>query len=601
MTQNLNGAERCTVFASVFVAVFLLVCTGMGTVTAQSAPTEEFNKTYGGADTEEGGSVLEGVDDAESVVETSDGGFALAGGSYSFGAGSQDAWLIKTDSNGNVEFNKTYGGILFDTAEAVIETSDGGFALAGRSESFGGLSKNAWLMKTDSNGNVEFQKTYNSGNIDIAVSVVETSDGGFALAGGTMSDTSKNNDAWLIKTDSDGNVEFNRTYGGATFDTAMSMVETSDGGFALGGQTMSFDDTGDEFVSDAWLIKTDSDGNEEFNRTYGGADSDSAESIVETSDGGFALAGKTESFSGGFSDLWLIKTDSNGNEQFNKTYGGPKSDFARSMVETSDNGFALAGYTQSFSTGGSFDEDAWLIKTDSDGNVEFNSTYGGTEEDGAKSVIKTSDSGFALAGQTNSFGAEDFDAWLIKLSGVDFPVSIDSLDTTQPDGGFEFMVEMTESSVGEVAVESDDFGVELSVVDDAGDNIGAQTETSVEFIDIDKETSTYTLRVNVTGGAEGDTGTITAATGGNIGDSGVEAQNSMTFTLVDVSSPVKGVSDALWTAVTQNDGENGLSLADLGNAIQAYQANPSDADIDGVSIGLSDLGSLIQFYQNEVV
>gem|GEM_PF-5849293 len=521
----------------------------MGTVTAQSAPTEEFNKTYGGADTEEGGSVLEGVDDAESVVETSDGGFALAGGSYSFGAGSQDAWLIKTDSNGNVEFNKTYGGILFDTAEAVIETSDGGFALAGRSESFGGLSKNAWLMKTDSNGNVEFQKTYNSGNIDIAVSV----------------------------------------------------VETSDGGFALGGQTMSFDDTGDEFVSDAWLIKTDSDGNEEFNRTYGGADSDSAESIVETSDGGFALAGKTESFSGGFSDLWLIKTDSNGNEQFNKTYGGPKSDFARSMVETSDNGFALAGYTQSFSTGGSFDEDAWLIKTDSDGNVEFNSTYGGTEEDGAKSVIKTSDSGFALAGQTNSFGAEDFDAWLIKLSGVDFPVSIDSLDTTQPDGGFEFMVEMTESSVGEVAVESDDFGVELSVVDDAGDNIGAQTETSVEFIDIDKETSTYTLRVNVTGGAEGDTGTITAATGGNIGDSGVEAQNSMTFTLVDVSSPVKGVSDALWTAVTQNDGENGLSLADLGNAIQAYQANPSDADIDGVSIGLSDLGSLIQFYQNEVV
>ena len=179
-------------------------------------------------------------------------------------------------------------------------------------------------------------------------------------------------------------------------------------------------------------------------------------------------------------------------------------------------------------------------------------------------------------------------------------ISIRSPDEVQPDGEFEFDVTMTGSSVGEVAVESSDFGVDLSVVDADGDSTGRQTETSVEFIDIDEETSTYTLNVDVTGGSEGETGTITAATGGNIGDSGVD-QTSSTFTLGAVSaSPVEDVSDELWTAVTQDDNEAGLSLADLGNAIQEYQANPSDADVDGASITLSDLGSLIQYYQNQV-
>jgi hypothetical protein len=180
-------------------------------------------------------------------------------------------------------------------------------------------------------------------------------------------------------------------------------------------------------------------------------------------------------------------------------------------------------------------------------------------------------------------------------------ISIDSPDKVLSGGEFDFTITMTESSVGEVAVESSDSGVELSVVDNDGDSVGEQTDTSVEFIDIDKETSMYTLNVNVTGGSEGDTGTITAATGGNIGDSGVD-QISSTFTLVEVSgSPVDGISDELWTGVTVNDDDRGdLSLSDLGNAIQEYQKNPSDADVNGVSISLSDLGRLIQHYQNEV-
>ena len=360
-----------------------MVCVGAGTVVAQSAPTEEFSKTYGGA----------GDDWVLSVAETSDSGFAIAGRKDG------DVLLIKTDSDGNEEFSKTYGG---DDARSVVETSDGGFAIAGLT------SGGAWLVKTDSNGNVEFNKTYGNGT---AESVIETSDGGFAIAGQSVG--AEVSDAWLIKTDSKGNVEFNETYGGGVEDTALSLVEASDGGFALAGRTESFA-SGGEFDKDAWLIKTDSNGNAQFNKTYGGGDRDVANSVVETSDGGFALAGNTKSFGGIDEDAWLIKTDSNSNVQFNRTYGGDDGNLANSVIETSDGGFAIAGSTEA---SGVRNFDALLVKTDSNGNEQFNQTYGGGNNDGAWSVVETSDGGFAIAGDTQSFGARGRDAWLLKLSG----------------------------------------------------------------------------------------------------------------------------------------------------------------------------------------
>ncbi|MDZ7688031.1 MAG: GLUG motif-containing protein [Halobacteriales archaeon] len=249
---------------------------------------------------------------------------------------------------------------------------------------------------------------------------------------------------------------------------------------------------------------------------------------------------------------------------------------------------------------------------DESGTQTVSLTVGGTVRDPVDVTLDGGSSTTETLGWTTGDGdvgdytatvgsEDDSDTTQVTVESTDTSlISINNPDTVLTDGEFDFTVEMTDSSVGEVAVESSDFGVNLSVVDDAGDSIGSQTDTNVEFIDIDEETSTYTLNVDVTGGSEGDTGTITAATGGNIGDSGV-AQTSSTFTVADASSsPVEGVSDALWTAVTQNDNNAGLSLADLGNAIQQYQVNPSDADVGGASITLSDLGSLIQYYQNQV-
>ena len=228
------------------------------------------------------------------------------------------------------------------------------------------------------------------GDQDVA-SLVETSDGGFALFGTTNASgfTTSSTDFWLVKTDAYGNMKWNQTYGREEFDQAQSLVETSDGGFALVGST----NPASTARTDFWLVKTDAAGNVEWNKTYGQLYQDYAHSVVETSDGGFVLAGYTLSLVGDLEDYLLVKTDSSGNMQWNKTYGGPDREYAYSVVETSDGGFALGGYS-SYSK-----SDYWLVKTDAFGNMEWNKTYGGDGLDRAYSMIATSDGGFLLAGK----------------------------------------------------------------------------------------------------------------------------------------------------------------------------------------------------------
>ena len=257
----------------------------------------------------------------------------------------------------------------------------------------------------------EWKKTYGGDFRDYAESIVETSDGGYALAGWTASFGTGYADAWLVKVDSSGSQEWNRTYGGDIGDKARSVVETSDGGYALAGHTQSY---GVGYQVDFWLVKLDSSGNVQWNKTYGGDHDDEAYSVVETSDGGYALAGWTRSFGAGDLDFWLVKVDSSGNMEWNRTYGGTNFDHACSVVETVDGGYALAGYTLSYGAG---EQDCWLVKVDSSGNMQWNKTYGGAETDVARSVVETSDGGYALAGYTLSYGAGEHDFWLVKLAG----------------------------------------------------------------------------------------------------------------------------------------------------------------------------------------
>jgi hypothetical protein len=360
------------------------------------AQVVRFARTYGGT----------GYDVGWSVQQTSDGGYIVAGWTHSFGAGG-DIFLIKTDANGNIQWAKTYGGTNGDYAFSVQQTSDGGYIVAGVTASFGAGIDDIFLIKTDANGNVQWAKTYGGTTNDYAFSVQQTSDGGYIVAGSTVSFGAGSFDFFLIKTDANGNVQWAKTYGGTSWDEAYSVQQTSDGGYIVAGYTNSFGAGWDNI----FLIKTDANGNIIWAKTYRGTGVDVASSVQQTSDGGYIVAGSTNSFGGPFYDIFLIKTDASGNIIWTKTYGGMNSDGASSVQQTSDGGYIVAGWTHSFGAGS---YDIFLIKTDANGNVQWAKTYGGTSDDWTYSVRQTSDGGYIVAVYTESFGAGSSDIFLVK-------------------------------------------------------------------------------------------------------------------------------------------------------------------------------------------
>ena len=316
------------------------------------------------------------------------------------------------------EWSKTFGGTGTDGLVSVQQTSDGGYILAGCTDSYGAGSRDFWLVKTDSNGNKLWDMTFGGTECDVANSVQQTSDGGYILTGKTSSYGAGNEDFWLVKTDSNGSKQWDKTFGGTNSDEAASVQQTSDGGYILAGFTTSY---GGGF-SDFWLVKTDSDGNKEWDKTLGGSSYECAQSVQQTSDGGYILAGCTDSYGAGSRDFWLVKTDSNGNKLWDMTFGGTECDVANSVQQTSDGGYILAGYTDPCGGGGG-SCDIWLVKTDSDGDKEWDKTLGGSSHESAYSVQQTSDGGYILAGYTDSYGGGSCGAWLIKVGDAPTPIS----------------------------------------------------------------------------------------------------------------------------------------------------------------------------------
>jgi len=356
---------------------------------------QSWSRTFGGSEN----------DLAYSVQQTSDGGYILLGATESYGAGSANFRLIKTDVQGNEEWERTFGGSEDDWGYSVQQTSDGGYILFGGS--YGTRDGDFWLIKTDSQGNKQWERTFGGSDIDWGWSVQQTSDGGYILLGYTESYGTGKEDLWLIKTDSQGNKQWERTFGGSSRDKGWSVQQTTDGGYILLGTTWSYGAGSADF----WLIKTDSQGNKQWAKTFGGSEDDWGISVRQTEDGGYILLGDTKSYGVGSADFWLIKTDAQGNKQWERTFGGSGDDQGYSVQQASDGGYILLGTTWSYGAGSA---DSWLIKTDAYGNKEWDRTFGGSDIDWGWSVQQTSDGGYILLGCTASYGARGLDFWLIK-------------------------------------------------------------------------------------------------------------------------------------------------------------------------------------------
>jgi hypothetical protein len=350
-----------------------------------------FSKTFGGSK----------WDGANAIIKA-DNGYIITGDTYSFVEGDIDAWIIKIDKNGNKIWDKTFGGEYSDEANAIIK-ADNGYIIAGTTYSFGAGKDDVWVIKIDKNGNKIWDKTFGGRNFDTAKAIIKA-DNGYVIAGYTDSFGAGDRDAWVIKIDKNGNKIWDKTFGGEYSDEANAIIK-ADNGYIIAGYTESFG----AGAGDAWVIKIDKNGNKIWDKTFGGNEEDKANAIIKA-DNGYVIAGYTESFGAGAGDAWVIKIDKNGNKIWDKTFGGRDYDYANAIVKA-DNGYIIAGYTYSFGAG---DRDAWIIKIDKNGNKIWDKTFGGNKFNEADVIIKA-DNGYIIAGITKSFGAGNYDAWVIKI------------------------------------------------------------------------------------------------------------------------------------------------------------------------------------------
>jgi hypothetical protein len=374
-----------------------------------------WEQTYGGTSYEFG----------YSIQQTTDGGYIICGNTESFGNGMRDVYLIKTDGSGSQQWSQSYGGSGTDVGYSVQQTNDGGYIISGSTESFGNGGHDVYIIKTDNNGDQQWFQTFGgSGVYDRGRSVQQTNDGGYIIGGSTTS-FGNSSDVYLIKTDGNGNQLWSKTYNEGSTDYGVDVKQTTDGGYVVCGYSNSIISNGN---FDIYLIKSDNNGNEEWSSKFGGAGVEHGYSVQQTTDGGYIISGYTDNINTSNYDVYLIKTDGNGNQLWSQTYGGSGYNEGKSVQQTNDGGYIICGYTESFGNGM---EDVYLIKTDGNGNEIWSQRFGGADNDQGWSVQQTTDGGYIISGYTESFGNGDRDIYIIKTdangnitSTFDIPIDL---------------------------------------------------------------------------------------------------------------------------------------------------------------------------------
>jgi len=347
------------------------------------------------------------TDQCNMIIQTADSGFAEAGNTSSFGAVAIDFCLTKLDKDGNLQWTHRLSGNMDDVLTSIEQTTDGGYLLGGFTTSATSFDDDFFMAKLDSGGNLVWDKIVGGSNFDFAQSVHQTFDKGYVLAGRSNPSGFIYYDVFIVKFDSSLNLQWSKAIGGTADDRANAMQQTADSGYVLAGETSSFG----AGANDVYVVKLDSVGNLQWAEAIGGSLNDVGNSIKQTSDGGYIVAGNSSSFAQG-DDYYVVKLDGSGNIEWTRTIGGTASDIATDVQQTPDGGYIVAGYSRSF---GIF-RVSCLAKLDEDGNLEWTSAAGALDDDFAYSLDQTLDGGFVVGGLSqvngtfNDFMLTKFDA-----------------------------------------------------------------------------------------------------------------------------------------------------------------------------------------------
>lgn len=393
------------------------------------APAIEWQKTYGGLQS----------DLHNNLHQTSDGGYIHIGSSSSNNGdvtgnhGSGDIWVLKTNAIGDIMWQKCFGGSYLDIGTSIQQTSDGGYILAGITASHDGdVSvnygyKDSWVIKLDASGNIQWQKTYGGPNDDSASSIRQTTDGGYIVAGyksmAPPTLVGGNKDFWIIKLDALGNIEWEQTYGDPSgWEEAHSIEQTTDGGYIVAGYSSSPYGyvIGNHGANDYWVIKITATGILQWQQSLGSSTNDVAQSVKQTTDGGYIVSGYSILQGDGGSpdyDFWIVKLNSTGSTLWQNFFGGSMDDRPVGLDSTPDGGCIVAGFFYSYDPITGFPQsDFGVIKLNALGNVEWQNSYGGTYNQGASSIQRTSDGGYIIGGFTQTANVTS-DFLVIKLAG----------------------------------------------------------------------------------------------------------------------------------------------------------------------------------------
>ncbi len=478
-------------------------------------PTIQWEQSYGGSL----------ADLANSIIQTNDGGYIVAGYSKSTdddvtnNHGENDYWVVKLDSQGVIQWENSYGGSDNEVANSIIQTRDSGYVIGGYTGSnddevigIHSMYDDYWLVKINDSGVFQWGKCYGGSLNDDARSVIQTNDGGFMIVGASEStdgDVVGNYgawNAWVVKTNDTGAIQWTKCYGGSEVDGAMDVHQTIDGGYILACSASSVDSevVGNHGGYDYWVVKIDSIGTIQWSKCYGGSADDLLQKVIITNDGGYALAGVSYSSDGditnsyGNGDYWIVKIDSGGIIQWQKSYGGSGEDIATSIVQNSDASYYIGGYTQSYDgevTGnhGSGNLDYWVIKINSQGSMLWEKCLGGSQTEYAYAGCSSNDGSFLIAGASVSDDGDvtghhgttaNYDYWVVKL----FPDSITTgINEVNSSNGISIYPNPTNSTITLHFNQSGIVNYELRIIDVFGREIYKESVTSNDTkIDVSK-------------------------------------------------------------------------------------------------------------------